>query len=139
VLGGAMKKFVARDLCTFGAVNLRNGVQNNAKIQLVCRSVRVFVSFPGSCCSHPDAQMYNGRLKNEFVPHRKQRFHFKDKSLSAVQAAIHEAHKYTLPRIPFSVVFAELRNTTMRFVMAIFPSASNISAPIGQILMNFNV
>jgi hypothetical protein len=47
VLGGAMKNLVVRDLCTIGAVDLRNGVQNNAKSQLVFRSVQVFVSFPG--------------------------------------------------------------------------------------------
>jgi hypothetical protein len=40
--------------------------------------------------------MYNGRLKNEIVPHRKKSFHFKDKPVSAVQAAINEARKYTL-------------------------------------------
>ena len=45
LFGSTIKKLVARDMCTFGAVGLRNGVQNNVKNLLVCCSFRVFVSF----------------------------------------------------------------------------------------------
>jgi len=37
----------------------------------------------------------------------KKSFHLKDKPVNAVQAAVHEAHKYTLRRIQFLVAFAK--------------------------------
>jgi len=68
----------------------------------------------------------------------KKSFHLKDKPVNAVQAAVHEAHKYILPRIQFSVAFAKFWKHDCE-VRHGYPSVWNNSAPIGQIFMKFDV